>query len=191
MQGSYVYSRLDGVQTGINTNSTAVRNVFDFTNPNNTIDLGQGPAQGRGSNDQPHAFKILGSYQAPYGVTIGANYQALTGLPYDRTLNVSFAQGTHQIAVDPRGTYRQDTLSLLSLRADKTFNLGGGNRVGLVFELHNALNSNAGQNSYGVLTQSFASQAAFDAARLTTSYFGRVQEIVAPRVFKLGLKYTF
>jgi len=191
LQGSYVFSRLDGVQTGINTNSTAVRNVYDFTNPNNLLDLGQGPGQGRGANDQPHAFKILGSYQAPWGITVGANYQALSGLPYDRTLNVTFAQGTHQIAVDPRGTYRQDTLSLLSLRADKTFNVGAGNRVGVVIELHNALNSSAGQNSYGVLTQSFANQAAFDAARLNTSYFGRVQEIVAPRVFKLGFKYTF
>jgi hypothetical protein len=191
MQASYVYSVLDGVQTGINTNSTSVRNVFDFTNPNNLIDLGQGPGQGRGSNDQPHAFKILGSYQAPYGITIGANYQALSGLPYDRTLTVSFAQGSHSIAVDPRGTYRQDTLSLLSLRADKMFNLGMGHRAGVVFELHNALNSSAGQNSYGSLTQSFANQSAFDAAKLTTSYFGRVQEIVAPRVFKLGFKYTF
>jgi hypothetical protein len=191
MQASYVYSILDGVQTGINTNGTAVRSVFDFTNPNNLLDLGQGPGQGRGANDQPHAFKILGSYQAPWGVTVGANYQALSGLAYDRTLNVTFSQGTHQIAVDPRGTYRQDMLSLLSLRADKMFNLGMGHRAGVVFELHNALNSSAGQNSYGVLTQSFANQAAFDAAKLGTSYFGRVQEIVAPRVFKLGFKYQF
>jgi len=191
MQASYVYSRLDGVQPGINTSSTSVRNVLDFTNPNNLIDLGQGPGQGRGSNDQPQAFKILGSYQAPWGITVGANYQALSGLPYDRTLSVSLAQGTHSLAVDPRGTYRQDSLSLLSLRADKTFNVGAGNRIGVVFELHNALNSSAGQNNYGSATQSFANQAAFDANRLTTSYFGRVQEIVAPRVFKLGFKYTF
>jgi hypothetical protein len=53
------------------------------------------------------------------------------------------------------------------------------------------LNSSAGQSSYGALTQSFASQTAFDAARLTTSYFGRVQEIVAPRVLKIGFKFDF
>jgi len=57
------------------------------------------------------------------------------------------------------------------------------------------LNSSAGQaaatTSYGSLTQGFASQAAFDAARLTTSYFGRVQEIVAPRVLKIGFKVDF
>jgi len=53
------------------------------------------------------------------------------------------------------------------------------------------LNSNAVQNSVGNLTQSFANQAAFDAARKTTSYFGRAQEIVAPRVLKLGFRLTF
>ena len=90
-----------------------------------------------------------------------------------------------------RDRYRASTLSLLSLRGDKAFRLGGTARASVIVELHNALNSSAGQNSYGALTQSFASQAAFDAARLSTSYFGRTQEIVAPRVMKLGFKFDF
>jgi carboxypeptidase family protein len=191
MQGSYVWSRLDGLQPGVSTNGTATRNVLDFTNPNNLIDLGAGPGGGRGSNDQPQAFKLLGSYQAPYGITVGANYQALTGLPRDRTLNVGFAQGSRNIAVDPRGAYRADFLSLLSLRAEKGFRFAQGKRASFVAELHNVLNSSASQNSFGTATQNFANQAAFDAARLTTSYFGRVQEIVAPRVLKFGLKLAF
>ena len=90
---------------------------------------------------------------------------------------------------EERGTYRDRLLNLLSLRVDKTFRLHG--RASRFFEVHNVLNSNAAQNSVGTLTQSFASQAAFDAARATTSYFGRAQEIVAPRIVKLGLKYVF
>ena len=58
-------------------------------------------------------------------------------------------------------------------------------------EVHNLLNSNAAQNSIGTLTQAFTSQAAFDAAKATTSYFGRVQEILAPRILKLGVKFAF
>jgi hypothetical protein len=195
MQASYVWSRLDGVQSGTNTNSTTVRNVLDFTNPNNLVDVGAGPGQGRGGNDQPHAFKLLGSYQAAWGINIGANFQALSGLPYDRTLTVGLTQGSRNLPVDPRGAYRADFLNLLSLRGDKKFNIGGGRRASFVAELHNVLNSSAGQaaatTSYGSLTQGFASQAAFDAARLTTSYFGRVQEIVAPRVLKIGFKVDF
>jgi len=54
------------------------------------------------------------------------------------------------------------------------------------------LNSSAGQNSYGVITRANASQTAFETARAAgTSYFGRIQEIVAPRVFKLGFRYNF
>jgi hypothetical protein len=181
MQSSYVWSQLDGDI------------VLDYTNPNNYLALPGGGTvgSGRGTNDQPHAFKLLGSYQAPYGVTIGANYQALTGLPLDRVLSVAFAQGTANFRMEPRGTYRTDKLSLLSLRADKNFRLNGARRASVVVELHNALNSSAGQSNYGTVTRGFASQAAFDAARLGTSYFGRVQEIVAPRVLKLGFRFDF
>lgn len=181
MQGSYVWSRLDGDI------------VLDYTNPNNLISF---VGEGRQANDQPHAFKLLGSYQAPFGVTLGANYQALSGLPRDRVLSVAYAQGTANTRVDPRGTYRADRLSLLSLRADKNFRIHGSRRASIIAEVHNALNSSAGQapsptTGYGIVTRSFANQAAFDAARLGTSYFGRVQEIVAPRVFKLGFRFTF
>jgi hypothetical protein len=176
MIGSYVWSRLDGDRT------------LDPNDPNNLVDTMR---TGSGADDQPHAFKLLGSYQAPWGVTVGANYQALTGLPRDRVLSVALRQGTTNLLVDNRGAYRADFLNLLSFRADKSFRLGRSNRASVVAELHNLLNSSAGQVGYGTLTRSFANQAAFDAARLTTSYFGRVQEIVAPRVFKLGFKFEF
>ena len=76
------------------------------------------------------------------------------------------------------------------MRADKGVRFSG-HRASFVVELHNVLNSSAGQNSYGSLTQSFASQSAFVAAQKTTSYFGRTQEIVAPRVLKIGFKLDF
>jgi len=176
MQGSYVWSRLDGDQ------------VLDYTNPNNLLSF---VGQGRGANDQPQAFKLLGSYQAPYGITFGANFQSLVGLPINRTLSVGLAQGTTNIRVDPLGTYRASTLNLLSLRADKGFRLGHGYRASFIAELHNVLNDNGGQSNYGSVTKGFANLAAFQAAQLGTSYFGRVQEIVAPRVLKLGFKFDF
>jgi hypothetical protein len=190
MQGSYVWSKLDGVQQSLSTGTTTLRadGYYDFTNPNNVLDF---VGFGRGGNDQPHAFKMLGSYQAPWGINIGANYQALSGLPRDRTLTVPLAQGSRSIPVEARGTYRYDLLNLLSLRADKRFTLHGSRRASFIGEVHNVLNSHAGQSNVGNLTQNFASQAAFDNARKTTSYFGRVQEIVAPRVLKIGFKFDF
>jgi hypothetical protein len=174
--GSYVWSRLDGDI------------VVDPNNPNQTIPSN---AKGRGANDQPHAFKIIGSYVAPYAVTLGINYQGLSGLPTDRTFRASLAQGSTTVRADPRGTYRADFLNLFSVKADKTFQLHRHARVSGFLEVHNLLNTNAAQSNIGVLTQAFPSQAAFDAARATTSYFGRVQEIVAPRILKLGVKFSF
>jgi hypothetical protein len=181
MLGSYVWSQLKGDLTS-NTSPF----FGDPANPNTLIN-----ANGRLTNDQPHAFKLLGSYQAPWGINLGANYQALSGLPRDRRISVRLTQGNTTILTDPRGTYRADTLSLLSLRADKSVRLAGRTRASVVAEVHNALNSSAGQNSFGLLTQSFASQAAFDAARLSTAYFGRTQEIVAPRILRLAFRLEF
>ena len=176
LMGSYVWSRLGGDL------------VVDPNNPNQTIPSN---AVGRGSNDQPHAFKLIGSYQARWGINLGANYQALSGLPTDRTFRATLAQGSTTVRAEARGTYRADFLNLLSIKADKTFVLRDRRRVSGFLEVHNLLNSNAAQNSIGTLTQAFTSQAAFDAAKATTSYFGKVQEILAPRILKLGVKFAF
>ncbi|HWK09151.1 MAG TPA: hypothetical protein VNR64_03820, partial [Vicinamibacterales bacterium] len=176
LMGSYVWSRLDGDI------------VVDPNNPNQTIPTN---AKGRGDNDQPHAVKIIGSYQAPWQVNIGLNYQGLSGLPTDRTFRATLAQGSTTVRAEERGTYRADFLNLLSLKVDKTFDFHRHARISGFFELHNVLNTNAAQGSIGTLTQAFKSQAAFDAAKATTSYFGRVQEIVAPRIVKLGVRYAF
>jgi hypothetical protein len=185
LMGSYAWSRLDGDF------------ILDWTNPNNLVDVvrtGRAPDKNTGAGtptDQPHAFKLIGSYVAPWGFNLGANFQAISGLPRDRTLSVPLAQGSTTYRVEQRGTYRADTLQLLSVKADKTFRLHEHARLSLFVEVHNVLNSNAAQSNFGTLTQAFASQAAFDANRATTSYFGRVQEILAPRIAKLGLKYEF
>ena len=191
---SYVWSRLDG-----DLLATTGTLAGDPNNPNQVIPT---QATGRGTNDQPHAFKVLGSYQAPYGITLGANYQAISGLPFDRTFRAPgcsaalttncLNQGATTVRADVRGTNRADFLNLMSLRADKSFRLGGTRRASVIAELHNVLNSSAGQANFGTLTQAYASQAAFDTARVGgASYFSRVQEIVAPRVLKLGVKFDF
>ena len=183
LMGSYVWSRLDGDRVTLLSGA--------YVDPNNPNTMVPTVKTGRGANDQPHAFKLIGSYQAPWGVNLGLNYQAVSGLPLDRVLSVALAQGTASYPVDNRGTYRADFLNLLGLRADKAVGLGGARRILFIAEVHNALNSHAGQNNLGTTTRSFANQAAFDAARATTSYFGRVQEIVAPRILKLAARLEF
>lgn len=175
--GSYVWSRLDGDI------------VQDPNDPNTLIPTMK---TGRGTSDQPHAFKLIGSYRAPLGVNVGFNYQALSGLPTNREFRtpVSLRQGTVTVRAEKRGTYRNDFLNLMSLKADKMFTLHNHARVSLFAEVHNLLNTNAAQG-YSTLTQGYASQAEFDAARAKTAYFGRVSEIIAPRIGKFGVRWQF
>jgi hypothetical protein len=177
MQASYVWSQLDGDL------------VLDYTNPNNQLPY---VGQGRGTIDQPHAFKLLGSYQAPWGINLGANFQSLSGLPRDRVLSVTFSQGTANLRMEQQGTYRQDVLNLLGLRAEKSFRLGRGHRASIVADINNVINSSAAQGTVGTVSRGFANQAAVDAAVAAgTSYFGRRQEIIAPLVLKIGFKLDF
>ena len=54
------------------------------------------------------------------------------------------------------------------------------------------LNSSAGQNSYGTVTRGYTSDADFLTNQAAgASYFSRIQEIVAPRVLKFGLRFDF
>lgn len=185
MMGSYVWSRHEGPITS-QASLSGVRSLPDPNNPNVQIH-----SQGRAANDQPHAFKLAASYQGPWGLGLGANLQVLSGLPRDRTVQGSLTQGTTTVRAEPRGTYRQDTIKLLSLKLDKHVGLPKGIRLSGFVEIHNLLNSSAASD-FGSLTRGFASQAALEAAsRGTTSYFGRVTTILAPRIAKFGARLTF
>lgn len=180
LMGSYVWSRLDGI-------ISEDREVGDPNDPNQQLESHK---FGRGSVDQPHALKLMGSYRAPWDVSIGANVQLLSGLPRNRDYRRALRQGSTTVRAEPRGTYREDTLRLLSLRASKSVRVTHDLRLSGFAELHNALNSNAAQ-SFSTLTQSFASREAFEAARARTAYFGRVAEILPPRIAKFGVKLEF
>ena len=137
MQGSYVWSRLDGDQQGISTSTTTVRAFYDYTNPNNLLDSVR---SGRGA--QRPAARLQAARQLPGGVghhrrreLPGAERPAARSQPHRRAL-----AGLARYPGGSRGTYRADTLNLLSLRADKRFTLHGSRRASFIAEVHNVLN---------------------------------------------------
>ena len=189
LSASYVWSRDEGILMGINGGTGDSRIVNDPTNPNLSSLYNSGRQAGI---DQPHQTKIIASYQAPWDVTLGTIYQGLSGLPLDRQFRATLTQGSTTVLADERGTYRADFLNLLSLSADKRFRLGHGASAAFSLEVHNVTNSDAAQSGIGTLTQAFASQQALAAAQAgTTSYFGRVTSVVAPRLLKIAVKFEF
>src|SRR5438046_2733822 len=89
------------------------------------------------------------------------------------------------------GTYRAEFGNLVSLSAAKRVRLGR-NRVAIRLELHNRTNAHDADAGVGPLTQAFPSQAALVAAQVvSTSYFGRVTSIVAPRLAKASVGFEW
>ena len=158
--GSYVWSRFDGVIMAGDG-----RQVDDPTNPNLSSEANW---TGRNATDQPHSFKAIAAYEAPWGINVGLNLQMLSGLPYDRQFRRTLTQGSTTVRAEQRGNYRADTLRLFSLKADKLFELHRHARISIFGEFHNLLNTNAGQG-FDTLTQAFASEAAYHAAQATTA----------------------
>ena len=90
MQGSYVWSRLDGAQPGINTNSTAARNVS--TSPTRTT-RSTSSARAAAPTTSRTPSSCSAATRRRWGINVGANFQALSGLPIDRTLTVALCAG--------------------------------------------------------------------------------------------------
>jgi hypothetical protein len=123
-------------------------------------------------------FRVAGSYQAPWGVLGSAMYEYQSGTPVART--ALFRTGLTQLAsvtlrMEPLGSERLPATNLLSLRAEKRFQLQNRRRFALQFDLYNALNTNS------ATAMSFASGPTF----------GTISAILPPRVARFGATYSF
>jgi outer membrane receptor protein involved in Fe transport len=144
--GSYTFSRSYGLlpSSGLGADAGQLSTVA----PNNTF--GRDPnnltnAEGRLPNDRPHIFRVMGSVDVPHtGVMVAANFQQFSGKPWTASDLVPLAQGqgTQRILIEPRGSRRLSSQTLLDLRVSKTLGFGEG-RVELLLDVLNLLNDTA------------------------------------------------
>jgi len=148
-------------------------------------DFGQNPndfvnASGRLVAERPHAVKLQLVAELPFGFLVGANYSYQTGRNWVRLVRVTglgFPSAPIVQAEERDGERRLPSLSLLDLRLQKTFTLGGRVRVVLLGDLLNAFNEDAPE---GLLS------------RIATSPdYGVGRSFVLPRRLMLGAKLTF
>jgi hypothetical protein len=120
-------------------------------------------------------YKALGSYELPYGIGVSASVRMTKGEPYGRSLNTTgLTQGTITLTVEPQGTFFYDTVRLVDIRVNKGVRIGSTKLEGLL-DLFNLTNSAA------VLSRNTQTGAAF----------GNVLTTAAPRIVRLGVRYTF
>jgi hypothetical protein len=149
-----------------------------FLNPNQLINNTSGP----GFYDRTHAFKIGGSYDIQkVGVTVAATGKIQSGTPFGRILTLStdasgnaFNQGPITFFAEGRDANRFPTLKTMDFRVAKFFTFGRQRleAIGDFFNLFNvstvtSVNPNSGTD------------------------FRKPTDILGPRVFRIGGRWTF
>jgi hypothetical protein len=152
--GSYTLSRAYGLQPSSGTNAAGAQASTVAPPPApGGLTFGRDPndltnARGRLANDRPHVFRIMGSVDVPRtGFVLAANLQYFSGKPWAATTQVSLPQTgnqpTQRILLEPRGSQRLSSQSLLDVRVSRTISLGGAGRIDLLLDVLNALNDAA------------------------------------------------
>jgi TonB dependent receptor-like, beta-barrel/Carboxypeptidase regulatory-like domain len=145
--GSYTFSRVTGLQPSSGAVAAGSQISTVAGAPPNTF--GQDPnsltnARGLLPNDRPHMFRVMTSVDLPRtGLVVAANLQYVTGKPWTATTQVALPQGDQRIMIEPRGSRRLSSQTLLDLRLSRMFTFGAQGRIELLLDLLNLLNDTA------------------------------------------------
>jgi len=145
--GSYTFSRAQGLQ--VMSNGTPDDPQFSTIARPGFLTFGQDPndltnATGRLPNDRPHVFRATTTVRLPWrGIRIAANLQTFSGKPWAATTQVALPQGSRRILLEPRGTRRLSSQSLLDLRVSKTLPIFSAGTADLILDVLNVLNDSA------------------------------------------------
>ena len=143
-------------------------NVYPLT-PNDLINAGK---------DGWYEFriwsaKIHGTYAGPWDVRITPFLRHQSGQPFGRTFSTALQYANNvRILAEPIGTHRMNNVTLLDVRVEKGFKLGGHRRLAGFVDVFNVLNANPEQNT------------SWSSGR----FFLRPLSIVPPRFARLGVK---
>jgi hypothetical protein len=152
----------------------SLRALQDVATPNDLINTDAGRY-----NFTTWAFKINGTYEAPYGIRITPSVRNQSGQPYGRTISVAAANGinygTARILTEPIDTHRQDNITIVDVRVEKAFRVWTARTLSAFVDGYNLTNTNAATNI------NWSSGSTF----LTPS------TIIPPRLARFGVKFDW
>jgi hypothetical protein len=159
LSASYLWSRLYGNYSGLSQSdengrtSPNVGRAFDY--PIMSFDQHADPVFGPLGTDRPHQFKAQFIYQFNFGMSVGADTYAASGIPRTRELAYT-TSSAFPIQYLGRGSDgRLDMYSYTNLQVQQEFKLGGAKRmqVGLnvtnLFNEENPINYHFTENASG------------------------------------------
>jgi hypothetical protein len=134
-------------------------------------------ARGRMPNDRPHIFRAMGAAKVPRtGVVIASNLQYFSGKPWAATAQIGLPQGDQRVLIEPRGTRRLSSQTLLDVRFTRTIRVGRNRSVELLLDVLNVLNDASGEG--------LASDDLF------SPNFGQPTVFMDPRRAMLGVRFN-
>ena len=109
------------------------------------------------------------------GIVLAANFQYFSGKPWAASAQVALPQNNQQrILLEPRGSRRLSSQSLLDVRVSRTISFGVLGRIELLLDVLNALNDTAEE---GVATDN-----------VFASTFGQPSVFMDPRRAMVGVR---
>jgi hypothetical protein len=122
-------------------------------------------------------FRVQAVGEIPkVGMMAGVSFQHVTGKPWSSDEYVRLPQGGMYIYLEPRGTHRMSSQTILDIRVSKVFRLGEGRRVELLVDIFNALQDTAGE---------------FVSNTISRDNYGEEFAELMPRRAMLGVKFVF
>jgi hypothetical protein len=176
--GSYTVSRASGLQ--VSSGATAAAAQVSTIAGTPFLTFGQDPnsltnARGRLPNDRPHMLRAMGTVEVfRTGFVVAANLQHFSGKPWAATTQISLLQGDQRILLEPRGTRRLPSQTMLDLRVSRSISLGRGARAELLIDLFNLLDDTAAE---GLASDN-----------LFATNFGQASQFVDPRRAMVGVR---
>jgi hypothetical protein len=179
--GSYTYSKVYGLQFDSGTTPGGAQ---QSTIAGSTTTFGQDPndltnARGRLPNDRPNIFRVMGKAAVPRtGLSFSTNFQYFSGKPWAATALVPLGgpQGDRRIFLEPRGSRRLSSQSLLDMRLSKRILLRESASIELLVDVLNVLNDKAEEE--------------IGSDNLFSSTFGRPTIFMDPRRAMFGVKFN-
>ncbi len=151
--GSYTLSRAYGLQPSSGTTAAGPQVATVGSPPASFapgVTFGQDPndltnARGRLPNDRPHMARVMTSVDVPRtGFVVAANLQHLSGKPWAMTALIHPIETTTKpVLIEPRGTRRLSSQTLLDVRVSRAFRFSDAGRVELSLDVLNLLNDTA------------------------------------------------
>jgi carboxypeptidase family protein len=181
--GSYTFSRTSGLQVSSGTTAAGSQTSTIAGMPFGTF--GQDPnsltnARGRLPNDRPHSFRAMTSVEVPRtGVIVAANLQHFSGKPWAAFAQMALPQGDQRILLEPRGSRRLSSQTLLDMSVSRTIRVSRMGRIELLVALLNALNDTAEES---LATETLATETSISPT------FGRPATFMDPRRAMVGVR---